>query len=91
MFHMKTKPPVDVPRHPVQTYCLPAILQSFCSRESMVMYRNYQDPRFPGRVLRGGDQCYSFQLPLDQKRQLICVHNKAKQFLSAGKKKKKKR
>lgn len=54
----------------------------------MVMYRKYQDPGFPGRVLHGGDQCYSFQLPLDLKRQLICVLNKAKQFLSAGEKKK---
>lgn len=53
----------------------------------MVMYRKHQDPGFPGCILHG-DQCYSFQLPLDLKRQLICVHNKAKQFLSAGGKKK---
>lgn len=50
------------------------------------VHKIYQDPGFPDCVLHSGDQCYSFQLPLDLKRRLICVHNKAKQFFSAAEK-----
>lgn len=67
----------------LQTDFLLAALYVFVALSRWLCTRNIRIQGSHAAYLHYRDQCYSFQLPLDLKQRLICVHNKAKQFLSA--------